>query len=226
MFVAASDFDLHPYMIPSLGKIPSFQDWVDQEEERYLKEVLGYDLYTAFVGGLPQEYSPTVETVIGELYAYGNNVWEALVATTGVTPVEGVNWTLDEENNRWLLLKNGGRYLLNGKYYDYVGIKETVKPLIYSLWVENGAIQLTANGFVVPNSENSSKANPGQKICNSWNEWARYVGSECEQYDTLYGYLYGKRDDFEDVPDPTFSDFTNYLVYEFTPQERKNAFGI
>ncbi len=96
MFVTASNFNIPPYDIPSLtpGEGTTFAAFVNQEEERYLREVMGDQLYEAFIDGLndlPDDYSLTVATVINQQYVYENDVWKALTVTTGVAPNVG-NW--------------------------------------------------------------------------------------------------------------------------------------
>jgi len=233
MFVTASDFNIPPYRIPGLDKVPTvFASFVDQEERRHLLEVLGDNLYQAFTDGfedLPDEWVATDPTVIGQQYVYGNDIWEAVTVQTGTAPVAGSDWTLIEEDNRWLLLANGSTYMINDKKFVWVGIYETLKPLIYSKWVEYSAVELTGNGFVIPAMENNVRVDPSQFICRSWNQWSRYVGGECAQKDTLYGYLYYTNLDsgvFDDTFDETFDTFVDYLAYEFREQPTKNIFGI
>lgn len=230
MFVTASDFSIPPYQIPSLtgpGEGTTFSAFVDQEEEKYLIEVLGDDLYTAFIEGLAEftAWSVTVPTVIGQQYSYGNDVWQALTVQTGTAPVEGINWTLVEEDNRWLLLKNGDYYEWNDKRYHYDGMVNTLKPLIYSKWVEYNSKSLTANGFVIPAHENNKAVDPGQAICRAWNDWSSRVGGSCTQKNTLYGFLYNS-DLYGDDIDVSYDDFNDYLNYEFNAQGFKNIFDL
>lgn len=236
MFVTIADFGIPPYQIPSLtepGQGSTFTAFIAQEERKYLLEVLGDNLYTAFIDGLnalPAAWSSTVATVIGQQYVYGNDIWEALTAQTGTAPVEGVNWTLIEEDNRWLLLKNGNYYMMDGKRYYWDGIPNAVKALIYSLWVEYNSSSLTGNGLVIPKHENNISVDPGQIICRAWNDWAERVGGVCQTKNSLYGYLYYtnlSEGTFDDTFDETFNDFNDYLNYEFQPQgDDRNIFGI
>ena len=104
MFVTAQDFNVLPYKLPSLGTgaAEEFADFIDSEEEMYLKEVLGDNLYDAFISGLndlPDEWVSTVATVIGQQYVYGNDVWEALTVQTGIAPIAGTDWT-DRKSTR------------------------------------------------------------------------------------------------------------------------------
>src|SRR5688572_1668232 len=135
MFVTASDFNIPPYLLPSSKTPELFLAFVNQEEAKYLLEVLGPNLYEAFTDGYVADWVPTVPTVIGQEYGYGNDVWEALTVQTGTTPVEGVNWTLVTANDRWRLLKEGNRYQIDGKYYRWDGMVLALKPLIYSKWI-------------------------------------------------------------------------------------------
>jgi len=216
--------------IPGLGE--EFQSFIDAEEEVFLREVLGDNLYDAFISGLndlPDAWVSTVPTVIGDQYVYGNDVWEALTVQTGTAPVAGSDWTLIETGNRWLLLKNGNTYLVSGKYYRWAGMVKALTALIFSRWVEYTAQQLTGNGFVTPKTENNIPVDPGVQICRAWNDWSHKVGGACQIYNTLYGYLYYTNfadGTFDDTFDETFQDFPDYLAYEFSEQPTRNTFGI
>lgn len=233
MFVTASNFDLPPYNIPGLDKVAdTFLAFVTKMEKKYLLEVLGSNLYNAFINGLnalPSEYDAILPTVISTQYVYGNDVWQALTITTGVLPVAGLDWSLIESGNRWLLLKNGDTYLKSDKYYSWDGMADALTPLIYSKWIEYTVVTLTMNGFSIPVTENNTLYNPSEFICSSWNDWSDKIGGCYYQYDTLYGYLYNVNlasGTFDDTFDSTFQDFNDYLNYSFKEQGKKNIFGI
>jgi hypothetical protein len=234
MFVTASDFNIPPTDIPSLDKVPTlFQAFADQEEDKYLREVLGDSLYEAFISGLndlPSELNLTVATVINQEYVYGNDIWKALTVTTGVIPSAGTDWALIEASNRWLLLKNGNSYDYIGKSWRWRGMKAAIKPLIYAQWVEYGVAKLTINGFVIPAMENNVSVDPSPYICRQWNEWAKQIGGPCNQKNSLYGYLQAVNlsdpSTFDDTFDDTFTGFVDYLNYEFHEQETRNTFGV
>lgn len=232
MFVVAQDFAIPPYQILNLtgnGEGSTFAAFVEQEEREHLLKVLGDNLYNAFIDGLVDEWVATQATVIGQQYAYGNDLWEALTVQTGTAPVEGADWTLVEENNRWLLLKNGNYYTMNGKRYYWDGVVNACKPLIYSKWLEYTCRTFVGGAVAVPKLENNISIDPSQLICRSWNDWSKRIGGVSEQKNTLYGYLYYTNlnsGTFDDTFDETFSDFNNYLAYEFQQQGRKNILDL
>jgi hypothetical protein len=209
-----------------------FTAFVDQEEEKYLREVLGDSLYEAFIAGLGEfiEYNSTVPTVINTEYSFGNDVWQALTVTTGSTPSVGTDWTLIEENNRWLLLKNGNSYHFNGKTWRWRGMNAAIKPLVYAEWVEFGINNLTVNGFVSPKMENNYNVDSSPYICRQWNEWAKMIGGPCNRKNSLYGYLravdLSSPGTFDDTFDDSFTGFVDYLNFEFVVQQPRNTFGI
>lgn len=232
-FVTVSDFNQYPYKLPTIGKTPDlFQGFIDQQEALYLLELLGDNLYNAFINGLaalPPSWVSTVETVIGNQYVYGNNIWQALTAQTGTAPVAGVNWLLVESGNRWLELKNGATYTYDSLKYKWPGMVAMLKPLIYSTWIESKALSNTDNGFLIPKVENNTVVNPMGMICRSWNAWVRIAGGPCAQKGTLFGYLYNTNEEsgtFDDTFDETFTSFVDYLAHEFKIYSFKNTFGI
>ncbi len=222
-------------MLPSLtgpGQASVFSDFSDSIERKYLLEVLGDNLYTAFTEGLealPAAWSSTVATVIGTQYVYGNDIWEALTITTGVAPVEGSDWHLVEADNRWLLLKNGNYYTMNDKRYYWDGIVNACVALVYSKWIEYTSKTLTGNGFTVPKTENNIPVSPNQDICRSWNDWSTRVGSECHEKNSLYGYLFYTNEadgTFDSDIDASWDSFLDYLNCEFKSQGFKNMFDL
>jgi len=52
MFVDSTDFTDIPYKIPNQEETRAFVDWIEAEETKILKEVLGLPLYNAFIEGL------------------------------------------------------------------------------------------------------------------------------------------------------------------------------
>lgn len=233
MFLTAQDFTIIPFNLTNLSENDSFATFVTQAEEKYLREVLGNLFYDAFITGLPAyTYSATVATVIGRQYAYGNDIWEALTITTGVTPVEGANWTLAEEDNRWLLLKNGANYDYENARYKWVGIKEMLKPLVHSLWMEANYIHMQNTGATIPAYQNGTYVHPIDRINKHWNLFqeaacGKYAGDySFNVSDSLYGYLYVNAATYDDDVAPNFNSFRDYLIHCFSNPGRKNIFDL
>lgn len=230
MFVVATDFDVIPYAIPNLTGNNSFPDYVDREEEDILKSLLGKSLYDAFIEGLEEipEWVSTSATVIGNQYAYGLDVWEAETVQTGTAPVAGADWTLVEEDNRWLKLKKGADYVYNYKTYEWVGMKKMLIPYIFSMWLRDTFDNNSGVGVVVAKGENSKVINPGNRIARTFNEFSRIAGNCKEKENTLYGFLdqEGFVGTFDDTFDETFQTFNAYLNFVFKNPGRMNTFQL
>lgn len=232
--VSATDFDIPPYTIPNLDKkANTFTVFVFEQQEEILLKVLGRNLYDSFIDGLdalPSAWSSTVATVIDQQYIHGNNIWKALTVQTGTAPVEGADWELVEEDNRWLLLKNGNTYAYNDKVYYFKGMSKIMRPFIYSKWLEYTFDQhVGVGGLTIPKTENSQTISPATRIITSWNDFARNIGDKCNQIDTLYGYLINTNTldgSFDDTFDDSFDTFQDYLNYCFNNPGLKNHLDL
>ncbi len=234
--VTASDFDIPPYAIPNLDKVANtFPAFVAEQQEEILLEVLGSNLYTAFSEGLdalPGEWIGTNGTgySIDDLVVYGNDIWKSLADTNlNNTPEEGVNWTISEDGNRWLLLKNGNTYTYNDKVYRFKGFTKIMKPFIYSKWVEFTFDALTGVGVNISTTENSQPISPATRIIRAWSDFVRNIGGGCEQQDTLYGYLINTNlaeGTFDDTFEDSFDGFQDYLNYWFRNPGLRNLFDL
>lgn len=234
MFVTSSNFDTPPYNIPNLDKVVNtFPDYVDAIEEEALLKLLGRQLYKAFIDGLealPDEYDEETATVVDTEYVYGNDIWKALTATTGVFPVAGSDWELVEEDNKWLVLQNGAEYDYVSKTWKWIGLTKLLIPFVYSRWVRDNADAFTGNGVVVANNENSQLISPALRICRAHNDYAEkcgvlrgdqpyWIGSyhySLSNEDTLYGFLTANKADYE----------VDGIVWYFCPPALMNIAGI
>lgn len=74
MFVVSTDFDVYPYAIPNLDKVAnSFSTFVDNEEEKALKGLLGYAFYNELItqlNGTPSQL--WIDIRGGAEYAYND----------------------------------------------------------------------------------------------------------------------------------------------------------
>ncbi len=211
MFVTAQDFDVQPYLLPNLDKKPnSFSDFVTAREEEALRQLLGHLLYDEFIEGLaalPAEWVGATDYAVDALVVVGNDIWKSLQnPNAGHAPVEGAFWTLDEENNKWLLLKNGGQYYtaINSLVTRrWEGMKKLLKPLIYSDWLAFGYTESTGNGEVKSKVENGTVVSPKRKVVSAFNDYSRIAGNCNSKSNTLYGFLIANSDLY---PDLVFGD--------------------
>lgn len=117
----------------------------------------------------------------------------------------GLN-TSGEVDEIWVNLRDGAEYD-DGKY-SYAGVKELLKPVIYSDWLDFNYRKLSNGGMVVNTGQNNSEAvNPIDEIVFGWNEFVKQVGhmpncwghSYTNYYNnTLRGFLDANSDDYED----------------------------
>lgn len=145
----------------------------------------------------------------------GRNLQEAFYAglTAGV-------------EQRWQDLKLGVEYTYNGKTYKWGGMNQLFVPYIYQSWVGKTFNNLTGSGVVIPKIENGEQISPASRMIEAYNEASDYVGSECDLYDTLYGYLYTSEDLFTDSLGAGYTDIKVYLCDKFVDPGRENLFNI
>lgn len=89
MFVEASDFDDIPYKIPNQEEMRNILDWLEKEEAKLLKKVLGLRLYNEFIEGL--ETSGDIEQRWidlreGTTYEYNEKLYEYLGVVDFIKP--------------------------------------------------------------------------------------------------------------------------------------------
>jgi hypothetical protein len=204
MFVTITDFDSLEYSLPKFEDYgTAVTSFINKREEENLRKLIGNKLYDAFIEGLealPGVYSSTVATVIGTDYVYGNSIWKALTITTGVLPVAGTDWQLVEEENKWLLLKNGVSfdYEENNieKRYVWVGMQKMLTPLLYSEVLELTYRKPTAVGMSISKAENARIVRPTYEVVRGWNDFVdlanfmkKFLESNEEDYPDLeWGY--------------------------------------
>ena len=239
MFVTAQDFATPPYKLVNIDEDmeAEFLAHVEQTERDNLRKILGSSLYTAFVNGLnelPDEWVGGTQSYATDAeVSFGTNTWRSLQDDNiDHEPEEGAWWTVVEANNRWLRLKEGDTYTLerDGKHYTWYGMKKLIKPLQVSEWLKDTFDSHAGNGGVtMAKNENSERISPARRISLRWNEYSHLVGNKCELKDTLYGYLISENrvnGTFDDTFDETFTNFVDYLEFNFKGPGLKNAFNL
>jgi hypothetical protein len=193
MFVTSDDFDIPPYSIPNLQQVVNtFPLYIEEKERRVLSKLLGIQLYQDFIIGLnslPPIWEPSPITYnIGDEVLYDVSIWQSLVDANTSVPVEGTDWT-KVEDNKWMILKQGGTYFINGAQYVWVGMKRMLKPFIYSEWLTDTFDSHSGIGIVEAKAMNSEVKSPKQRIADAYNEFAFMAGSS-DEFDEVYGYGY------------------------------------
>lgn len=240
MFVVAADFDTPPFNLPSLDTVVNtFPDFVEEQEASELSKVFGNLFYDAFIAGLALLPADWVQTVtpngydINDLVVSGSDIYKSLAADNVALVSDAAKWEI-QPVNRWLKLKIGAAYSYQNYPYKWVGMKDLVKPMIYSLWIRTQQKRFTGTGAVVDSNENSENVSAGDFIVDGWNTycrvaqgWTRGGWGAMSVKDCLYGYLYVNASTFNDLVSGTaYSDFLGYLLREFCPPHRQNVFDL
>lgn len=249
MFVVASDFDRQPFNLIGLSTLDAgeFDDFVSYHEEENLREVLGNLFWNAMIDGLA-ELDEDLDLFVAGNYLVDNevvylvddvaDVYICIQETTGQLPTDTDYWT-KQDPNRWVRLKWGDSFVYNNSVpQKWWGFNRIIVPLIYSLWTKFNADKPTASGTVVLAKENSNTISPNDRIIRGWNKYSYLIGGENARLgnfeiwfnanyqqikDTLFGYLYCKSTDFDDLVSTTnLSSFKSYLSCEFKSPGRMN----
>ena len=178
MFLTADDFNLIPYAIPNLSLVSnSFQDYVDDCERVTLKKLLGVELYYEFIEALenmPDEWDATITYGIGTRVVYGYDIWESNADSVGEIPAVGGAWTLIEEDNKWLMLRDGGTFTwretcCQGDYAtEWLGVADMLKPYVFYSWLRDTWDNHSGIGVVVSNAENAEKIAPARRLVDAY----------------------------------------------------------
>lgn len=229
-FVTASDFNLIPYNIPNLTGNNSFSPFVVREEADVLKKLLGLLLYNAFIEGLaalPNVWA-TGSYDTGDEVTYGNNVYTSAIDGNASTPGANSDWTLTEEDNRWLMLKNGTTYTYNSKSYEWKGMVAMLTPYIYGRWTTDYTVDThTENAIITVGNENGTPVSAADRIVEAFAEFSEIAGS-CYNYGgNLYGFIYTSEDLYLDAVESEFATISSYLYENFSnPVDGVNDFDL
>lgn len=241
MFVVAGDFNQVPYNLPDVEESNSFADFVSEQEEQYLRPLFGnlfYDALVSALNAMPATWVQPVDPAHGydtdSLVVFGNSIWKSLIDDNDNPVVEGIDWTVEDEDNRWLVFKSGANYSAQGRAFIWKGMKAMVKPLIYSLWSNDSASIQTSLAVIIPTTENSEVVSPGTMTTKAWNTWHDIaVGVNNNEFarsetDSCYGYLVSVAASFNDLVTgySAYDNFAAYLHREYKSPGRVNVFDI
>jgi hypothetical protein len=114
-------------------------------------------------------------------------------------------------------LLNGAEYTYQGYTFEWVGMVKALRPAVYSQWLIENYRKKTNSGTIVNlGQQNTESVVPAYDVTKSWNKWVDFIGSDCNMYNTMYGYLYVNKDSFE----------VNGTLWLFTRQWSQNQFGL
>jgi hypothetical protein len=114
-------------------------------------------------------------------------------------------------------LLNGAEYTWHGVVFEWVGMVKALRTAVYSQWLIENYRKKTNSGTIVNlGQQNTESVVPSYDIQVNFNKWCEYIGSDCAMFNTLYGYLYVNKLDFE-------IDGTKWV---FTKQNYINQFGL
>jgi hypothetical protein len=225
MFVTSSDFLISPFTLVNLPEDGTFDDYVNQEVERNMNEVLGgyfYDIMIAAFEALPQDWISEGEYILDDLVCYDSEIWKALgTVTAGTIPIEGIDWQ-QQDRDKWLKLRDGETFTHLNREFKWVGFTKLIKPLIHSSWIADHAVRINSNGVSVSVSENSETVSSHPVIVRSWSAYRNLL---CSSLNSLYVYLYANAVNFDESV-PEYSSFIAYLSIEFNDPGAKNIFDI
>lgn len=99
---------------------------------------------------------------------------------------------------KWVDLRDGKNYTYGGVTFHFAGLDACLIPAIFALWVKETSDQFTASG-TVRNAPvlNGTAVSPARRISEAWGRWLTLVGSECQYWDSLYGFLVANATDYD-----------------------------
>lgn len=111
--------------------------------------------------------------------------------------------------DKWTRLRDGYVWEYETLPYAWVGIKEVLKPYIYSEWLDANTKVWSGVGMILPISENGELVSPAEASWKAWNEFKYRSGYDDYYYShvgsTLYGYI-----NYANIVEP---DYYVYPIY-------------
>lgn len=127
----------------------SVQRAIEQYEPEYLNKTLGRNFANDFTGGL----TTSIEGGFSDAFSDGFDIGS-------VDP-------------RWIWLRDGHTYAINGYPFVWVGIKKAIADYVYFWYRRNHRTNTTSTGAEsAAKFENSDTASSGDKAAQIWNDMA------------------------------------------------------
>lgn len=131
---------------------------------------------------------------------------EALQDILGIKLYDDFKAGIEEEtpDDKWTDLRDGADYTIYSTLYRYKGLRDLLVPYVYAMWLRETYDKHTREGITVnlkatiqgvPATEAIS---PATRISRAFNAYSAKVGDEGNMVNTLYGFMYQNRVDYED----------------------------
>lgn len=100
---------------------------------------------------------------------------------------------------KWIDLAEGAEYTYNDVTYNWKGLVDLLKPIVYARWMDIGAYKFTNVGWIQNSAqENSTLIDSEQFRVQYVNEYAKKAGINYNMYNTLWGFLEVNKAEYED----------------------------
>lgn len=104
----------------------------------------------------------------------------------------------------WTALRDGAEYEFVGKTYKYNGLKDLLKPELYSFWMTAGQYKFTNTGWLVnrpalgrDGGQVSDTIDADEFRIQYHNEFVRKVGINGNLANTFYGFMVANEENYE-----------------------------
>jgi hypothetical protein len=116
-----------------------------------------------------------------------------------------------ESVQKYMDVVGGKAYVLNNIECVWQGLKKTLKPYIYAMYLRDTYDAHTKSGIVITKTENSEVINPTRRIVSAYNVFARQIGARGCKENSLYGFLASAPTEYDNVQwkDPGFMNEFN-----------------
>jgi hypothetical protein len=160
---------------------------------------------------------PNHQEVLNSFEAFVNDYEELILKRMlGVQLYNEFVTALEEDypDEKWLNLKDGATYQIDGKTYEWVGLmtrKGALVPYLYAMWTSFGYQEYTGQKvYVFPKIENSEPIGPVGST-SAYAQFLLMVGYKCKSINTLYGFLKANESDY---PSLQWTDPGSYNAFD------------
>lgn len=114
----------------------------------------------------------------------------------------------------WVDLRDGKEYTVSNQAYEWKGVREMLKPVIYSQWLEHNYRKWSNGGMIVNNGQNNSTSvNPIDEIVENWNKFVKIVGLGYHYWYICYGNTEGTLRGFLNENSTDYEGWNNAQTY-------------